>query len=275
MPRYPTVILGVTIAALLVACGGRADIDVTSVADIAGTPGASDFGARQTALAAEAATRAAVEPTRTATPAPSPTLTPLPSATPAPTSDQPAPTPAVTRESPVGPPNTPTPSPTGEELETATITGCGDVPLSIPLRDEATVVQVSEWQAMGEAATAIFAAWDDFFAIIEDMFLYNQVVNNTEVFAGADAFTLVAEEHLPALREISEESPFHELAQTIVAMTEDQVEMAQLLKRAGQEHEPLFWDQALAISATFDEQGDTFDELFTGACDYWVELSSE
>jgi hypothetical protein len=260
------------LAALLAACGGRADVEVTTVADTAGT---SDFSARQTELAAEAATRAAVEPTRTATPAPRATMTPLPSATPAPTSDQPLPTSDATRESPVGPPDTPTPSPTGEAVETALITGCGDSALSIPLTDDETVAQVAQWQTMGEASTAIFAAWDTFFAIIEDMFLYNQVVNNTEVFEGADAFALVAEERLPVVREIPDDSPFYQLAQTIVGTTEDQIEMAQLLTRAGQEHEPAYWDQALAISATFDEQGQAFDEQFTASCDFWVALGGE
>jgi hypothetical protein len=263
-----------TLAALLAACGGRADVDVTTVADTAGT---SEFSARQTELAGEVATRSASQPTptRTATPAPRATMTPLPSATPAPTSAQPLPTSDATRESPVGPPDTPTPSPTGEEVETAMITGCGDAALSIPLSDDETAAQVAQWQSMGAASTAIFAAWDAFFAIIDEMFLYNQVVNNTEVFEGADAFALAAEEHLPALREIPEASPFYELAQTVAGMTEDQIEMAQLLTRAGQEHEPAYWDQALAISATFDEQGQAFDEQFTEACDFWVELSRD
>ncbi|MEZ4570971.1 MAG: hypothetical protein R2849_11715 [Thermomicrobiales bacterium] len=258
---------GVLLVAILAGCGGRADVDVSTV------PPSGSFGARQTELAADGATRAASEPTATVTPAPTvrPSATPLPTVTPGGESSDPVPTTDGTRTSVVGVPETPTPEPTREDIAMAVITGCGTEPITIQVGSEELQGRIDEWQRMGEASQAIFEAWDQFYSTFGDFILYNQVVNNTEVFEGAAAFQAVADEHLPTLREIEDSSPFYDLAQTIVGTTEDQIAVSQLLTQAGTQHDQSYWDQALEISSTFEQQAQDFSREYSAVCDYWSE----
>ncbi len=251
-------------------CGGRADVPVATVPG-----GDSDFSARQTQIVQQGAATQAAQPTatRTATPEPSPTATALATTIIVSSTRAPAPTPTATVEptpgSAVGVPPTATPAPTEPGMEFALITGCTAEPITVAMTSDELVANVEDWQAMGEASQAIFAAWEEFFALIEDFFLYNQVVNNTEVFDGAAEFQAVAEEHLPALEAVESDSPFYALAQTVVSTTRDQITVGQLLTRAGTEHDQTYWDEALALSATFAQQARDFDTEFDLACDYW------
>ena len=233
-------VLVVFVALVFAGCGGRAEVDIATL------PG--DFSARQTELAGEAATQGALNPTATRTPTLEPTLTstPLPTATPGSDGGSPVAASSSTTEPIVGPPPTETPEPTPPDVAIAVITGCGSEPLTIQARNESVAAQVEQWRQMGEASQAIFTAWDAFFATFGDFFIYNQVVNNTEVFEAAEAFQIVADEQFPVLRAIAEDSPFYDLAQTVIGTAEDQIAVGQLLTRAGTEHDPAYWDQALS-----------------------------
>lgn len=255
--------------AILAGCGGRADVPV---ATIPGGDGESEFSLRQTQIAQQGAATLAARPTatRTATPAPSPTATPLPTRVPVTSTPEGASTAESTPGFVAGIPATETPVPTPEPgVELALITGCTDEELTVQITSDELESNLEDWVAMGAASQAIFNAWDEFFVLIEDFILYNQVIDNTEVFEGAAEFEAVAEEHLPALEAIEESSPFYNLAQTVIATTQDQIAVGELLTRAGTEQDPTAWDEALEISSTFTRQAQEFSTEFDLACDYW------
>ncbi len=280
MSLRQVIVSGIVIVSVLAGCGGRADVAVTTVP---GENEDSGFSARQTELAGDAATRSAANPTptRTVPPTPRPTATTLPSATPGPTVVASASTTEATatgEETPgsvVGPPLTPTPGPTEADIDLVVIAGCEDDSLAVPIRDDEIAGNLAQWRALGDASQAIFAAWDDFIEVVGEFFAYSQVVNNTAVFEGAATFEAVAGEQLPELTDVPDDSPFYDLAQTVIGLTEDQVVVAQLLTRAGTEQDPTYWDEALEIAETFEDQGREVAEQFESACEYWVTVSGE
>ncbi len=260
------ILIAALLAAVLAGCGGRADIPATTFSG-----GQSEFSARQTRIAAQGATSIAADPTITQTPTrvASPTRTPLPTATLRIATRSPVATSDSTRESVVGAPPTKTPEPTQPEMVIAEITGCGPDPITIQVTSDNLAGNVDEWQQIGSSSRAISEGWDKFFAIIDDFFVFNQVVNNTKVFDGAAAFKAVAEEQLPALQAIEELSPFYALSQTVIATTMDQIAVGDLLTRAGTENDQTYWDQALEISSSFNRQAQNFATEFDLACGFW------
>ena len=260
----PTLIF---VAISLVGCGGRAEVPVATIPDAP-----SDFSIRQTEIAQQGAATFTAEPTatRTATPAPSPTMTALPTVTPGGATGEPVSTAEGTPDSVVGVRATETPAATAEGGATiAVITGCGPDEITLPVTSAELEASLVAWQQMGEATEAIFSAWEEFFALVEDLMLYEQLVGNTAVFDGAAAFEDAAGEQLPLLEEIEDDSPFYELAQTIIGTTEDQITFAQLLTRAGTQQDPAAWDEALELSATFPQQAEDIDDAHDAACEYW------